>query len=246
MQARLHREAQHGGIGDGRWAHRTPLDDHLERCRKRIIGIAGEDRVGGDGAQMNACEGRVAGTDARDDRRPGILSLIFAQLPLAGQHPERIMDSRADAAGHVGIAALGNKLCPAGDRGGGRDRRRIAAAARTRIDRGTGIDRRMHRWDRMNRRRRMHRRVDRHRQRRQTGLSEARPGGKGRRCSGRFARHGRSPQSQRVRGAKSVETASSSALKAKKSPGRYCAISASASASMARSLARSSVSRRTR
>src|SRR5260370_19474438 len=54
------------------------------------------------------------------------------------------------------------------------------------------------------------------------------------------------PDRHRVNAAKSVDTASSFALNAKYSAGRYCAALVSNSASTARSLARSSVSTSTR
>src|SRR5262245_46860809 len=56
-------------------------------------------------------------------RRPDIGGLEFSHLPLPRQQPERVEQTRANGAAHIGVAAKGLEPCPACDRFGARIRR---------------------------------------------------------------------------------------------------------------------------
>ena len=200
---------------DARRAHRAACPHVVAR---RLL-----HRVRGQFAQMAAREHRARTRELAPYRRSCILRLKLAGLPLPGQQPQRIEQPCAHRRAHVGLARARLEPRPARDRrraAGWRRRRRSAAEADRRRTDAADAD---------------------------AAVPAARvaPAAGGACCGGRRVRIGRQRHDRRifyrVNGAKSVDTASSFALKAKQSAGRNWPHSESASLSTARSFARSSV-----
>jgi hypothetical protein len=97
-------------------AHRFVLDERFERHAVAVVARRAYHRVWRDGSGVVAGQARLLSTPARHHRRAVVLALELAELPLARQHPERIVEPGLQAGVHLGVAAARFQAYPAGDR----------------------------------------------------------------------------------------------------------------------------------
>ena len=92
------------------------LDERLERQRGRVV--VADARRGSELAGPQLRERRDRGRDLRDDRAAAVAGRELAELPLAPEQPQGVVDARLEPRPELGVARVGLQPRPGRRRGG--------------------------------------------------------------------------------------------------------------------------------